>query len=76
MPSFSTFGPFPNKSQLRLFPHWVTRLKYHLARLSAHDANVMACMVSSAEVIQKTLEAIAEQDKKKAARERPMVSDR
>lgn len=36
----------------------VTRLKYHLARLSAHDADVMPCMVSSAEVIQKALEAI------------------
>jgi hypothetical protein len=33
-------------------------------------------MVSSAEVIQKAREAIAEQDRKKAARERPMVSDR
>ena len=54
----------------------VTRLKYHLARLSAHDADVMPCMVSSAEVLHKALEAIVEQDKKKAARERPMVSDR
>ena len=51
-------------------------MKYHLARLSTHDADVMPCMVSSAEVIQKTLEAIAEQDRKKVARERPMVSDR
>jgi len=57
----------------------VTRLKYHLdhlARLPAHDADVMPCMVSSAEVIQKALEAIVEQDRKKAARERPLVSDR
>ena len=54
----------------------VTRLKYHLARLSAHDTNVMPCMVSSAEVIQKAREAIAEQDRRKATRERPMVSDR
>ena len=54
----------------------VTRLKYHLARLSAHDADVMPCMVSNAEVIQKALEAIAKQDRKKATRERPMVSDR
>ena len=55
----------------------VTRLKYHLAKLSAYDApDVMPCMVSSAEVIQKAREAIAEQDRKKAARERPMVSDR
>jgi len=52
------------------------RLKYHLARLPAHDADVMPCMVSSAEVIQKALEAIAEQDRKKAARERPLVLDR
>ena len=55
----------------------ITRLKYHLAKLSAYDAaDVMPCMVSSAEVIQKAREAIAEQDRKKAARERPMVSDR
>ena len=54
----------------------VTRLKYHLTRLSAHDADVMPCMVSSAEVIQTAREAIAKQDRKKAARERPMVSDR
>ena len=54
----------------------VTGLKYHLARLPTHDADVMPCMVSSAEVIQKALEAIVEQDRKKAARERPMVSDR
>ena len=51
-------------------------MKYHLARLPAHDADVKNCMVSSAKVIQKALEAIAEQDRKKAARERPMVSDR
>ena len=51
-------------------------MKYHLARLSAHDADVMPCMVFSAEVIQKALEAIAKQDRKKVARERPLVSDR
>ena len=54
----------------------ITRLKYHLAKLSAYDAYVMPCMVSSAEVIQKACEAIAEQDRKKAARERRVVSDR
>jgi len=54
----------------------ITRLKYHLAKLSAYDADVMPCMVSSAEAIQKAREAIAEQDRKKDARERPMVSDR
>jgi len=54
----------------------VTRLKYHLARLPAHDKDVMPCMVSSAKVIQKALEAIAEQDRKKVARGRPMVSAR
>ena len=52
----------------------VMRLKYHLARLPAHD--VMPCMVSSAEVIQKALKAIVEQDKKITARERALVSDR
>ena len=51
-------------------------MKYHLAKLYAYDADVMPCMVSSAEVIQKAREAIAEQDRKKAARERPMVSVR
>ena len=46
----------------------VTRLKYHLARLSGHDVGV--CTVSSPELIQKALEAIEEKDKKKEEAER------
>ena len=43
----------------------VTRLKYHLARLSGHDVGV--CTFSSPELIQKALEAIEEKDKKEEA---------
>ena len=38
----------------------VTRLKYHLARLPGHD--VIPCTISSAEIVQKSLEEIAEKD--------------
>ena len=41
----------------------VTRLKYHLARLTRHDVGI--CTVSSPELIQKSLEAIDEKDRKK-----------
>eukprot|EP00253_Pinus_taeda_P006848 PITA_06848 len=41
----------------------VTRLKYHLARLTGHDVGI--CTVSSPELIQKALEAIDEKDRKK-----------
>eukprot|EP00253_Pinus_taeda_P004192 PITA_04192 len=46
----------------------VTRLKYHLARLSGHDVGI--CTVSSSELIQKALEAIDEKDRKKKETER------
>eukprot|EP00253_Pinus_taeda_P011616 PITA_11616 len=46
----------------------ITRLKFHLARLSGHDVGV--CTVSSPELIQKSLEAIEEKDKKKEEAER------
>eukprot|EP00253_Pinus_taeda_P015582 PITA_15582 len=46
----------------------VTRLKYHLARLSGHDVGV--CTISSPELIQKSLEAIDEKDRKKEEAER------
>eukprot|EP00253_Pinus_taeda_P007353 PITA_07353 len=49
----------------------ITRLKYHLARLSGHDVGV--CTVSSPEVIQKALEAIDENDKKKEEAKRNKV---
>ena len=51
----------------------VTRLKYHLARLPGHD--VIPCTVSSAEIVQKALEAIAEKDRKIGARERELSPD-
>ena len=41
----------------------VTRLKYHMARLTGHDVRI--CIVSSPELIQKALEAIDEKDRKK-----------
>eukprot|EP00253_Pinus_taeda_P004403 PITA_04403 len=41
----------------------VTRLKYHLARLTGHDVGI--CTVSSPELIQKSLEAIDEKHRKK-----------
>ena len=43
----------------------VTRLKYYLARFSAYDADVMPCMVSSAEVIQKLLKQLLNKTKRK-----------
>eukprot|EP00253_Pinus_taeda_P004556 PITA_04556 len=46
----------------------ITRLKYHLARLSGHDVGV--CTVFSPELIQKALEGIDEKDKKKEEAER------
>jgi len=41
----------------------VTRLKYHLARLTGHDVGI--CAVSSVELIQKVFEASDEKDRKK-----------
>ena len=49
----------------------ITRLKYHLARLSGHDVGI--CTVSSLELIQKALEAIDEKDRKKEETERNKV---
>eukprot|EP00253_Pinus_taeda_P014474 PITA_14474 len=46
----------------------ITRLKYHLAKLPGHDVGL--CTVSSAELVQKALEAIEEKDKKKEEAER------
>ena len=51
----------------------VTQLKYHLARFLRHD--VIPFTVSSAEIIQKSLEAIVEKDKKIVARERELNPD-
>jgi len=49
----------------------VTRLKYHLARLTGHDVGI--CTVSSTELIQKALEAIDKKDRKKEETERNKV---
>eukprot|EP00253_Pinus_taeda_P009492 PITA_09492 len=46
----------------------VTRLKYHLARITGHDVGI--CTVFSSELIQKALEAIDEKDRKKEETER------
>eukprot|EP00253_Pinus_taeda_P024138 PITA_24138 len=49
----------------------VSRLKYHLTRLSGH--NVGVCIVSSPELTQKALEAIDEKDRKKEEAKRTKV---